>query len=114
MFACGFRVLGVAGLQQINHLLTEKKEQVHKLTSGILLVTGLTTKELSDFGTAASCMFGLLSDFSLSSKLSAISSFSATTGGTGAGSSREGYVKSTAEEGTGGNHKRTPKTKLQK
>lgn len=59
-------------------------------------------------------MFGLLSDFSLSSKLSPISSFSATTGSTGAGSSREGYVKSTAGGGTGGHHKRILKTKPQK
>lgn len=58
-------------------------------------------------------MFGLLSDFSLSSKLSPISSFSitsvgggfiATTGGTGDGSSRDGYVKSTIEGGRGGKH----------
>lgn len=88
-----------------------------------MLDTGLTTNELSDLETAASCMFGLLSDFNLSSKLSPISSFSivsvghgftATTGGTGAGSSRDGYVKSTAGGGVEGNHKRVLKKNLQK
>lgn len=82
--------------------------------------TGLTTNELSDFGTAASFMFGLLSVFSLSSKLSSDSSFLITsvgadfvpvTGGTGAGSSRDGYVKSTLGKGRVEKHDRTLKTK---
>lgn len=67
-------------------------------------------------------MFGLLSDFSLSSKLSPVSSssiasaengFIATTGGTGTGSSRDGYVKSTLGVGRGGKQEKNLKSQNQ-